>query len=453
MNVSLEKLNDVTAKLIVAVEEKDYAEKVNKDLKEIGRTQQFPGFRKGHVPFSQIVRRFGKQVKSDVINREVYEQVVKYIDDNKLHILGEPLPVEVKEISMEQPDYTFEYEIGLAPEINIDLTAETVPYYTIAVSDEMAEEQDKALRERFGAQVPGEEVDGKALVKGAIMELNADGSVKETEDAIQVVNGIVAPMYFTDKYEADKFIGKHVGDKVVFNPAKTCNGNVNELASMLQIDKEKAAGVTADFELAISEIIVVRLAEHNEEFFTNVFGKDKVADEAQYNTELRNMIAAQLAPNSDALFRYQIEKILVEKYGNFELPAEFLKKWLVVRNEGLTAENIEEEYTKLVPAFKWELVKGAVAESLEIKIDEEDMIGFAKMVAARQFAQYGMTNLSEEIFEDYAKRMMADKNTRRQIAEQVSDAKLFNGIKAKVNLDNKEVSLDDFKKIAEEAQK
>lgn len=453
MNVSLEKLNDVEGKITVSVEEQDYASELTKKLKEIGRTHDFPGFRKGHVPYAQLVRRFGRDVKSDIINNEVYKAVINYIEENKLHILGEPLPVEVKEISMEGKDYTFEYEVGIAPEINVDLTAETLPYYEITVTDQMMSEQDTALRERFGAQVPGEEVDEKALVKGAIMELNADGTVKETEDAIQVVSGIVAPMYFTDKEESAKFIGRHVGDKVVFNPFKTCNGNVNELASMLQIDKERAEGLTADFELAISEIIVVRPAEHNEEFYTNVFGKDKVADEEQYNNELRAMIARQLAPNSDELFRYQAQKQLVEKFGNFELPAEFLKKWLVVRNEELTAENIDEEYNKLIPVFKWELIKGKIAEMLEIKVEEAELVNYAKMIAYRQFAQYGMTNLTEDIFEDYAKRILAKRETRSQIAEQVFDVKMFNAVKAKATVDNKTVTLDEFKTIAEEAQK
>lgn len=453
MNVSLEKLNDVEGKITVSVEEQDYASELTKKLKEIGRTHDFPGFRKGHVPYAQLVRRFGRDVKSDIINNEVYKAVINYIEENKLHILGEPLPVEVKEISMEGKDYTFEYEVGIAPEINIDLAGETLPYYEITVTDQMMTDQDNALRERFGAQVPGEEVDEKALVKGAIMELNADGTVKESEDAIQVVSGIVAPMYFTDKEEAAKFLGRHVGDKVVFNPFKTCNGNVNELASMLQIDKERAEGITADFELAISEIIVVRPAEHNEEFYTNVFGKDKVADEEQYNNELRAMIARQLAPNSDELFRYQAQKQLVEKFGNFELPAEFLKKWLVVRNEELTAENIDEEYNKLIPVFKWELIKGKIAEMLEIKVEESELVNYAKMIAYRQFAQYGMTNLTEDIFEDYAKRILAKRETRSQIAEQVFEVKMFNAIKAKATVDNKTVTLDEFKTIAEEAQK
>ncbi len=453
MNVSFEKLNDVEGKIIVNVEESDYKAKVEAEIKKIGRTHSIPGFRKGHVPMGQLVRMFGKQVKSDVLNQEVYEAVVKYIQDNKLGILGEPLPVDVKEISIEQKDFTFAYEIGLAPaiEINLDKSV-TLDYYPIKVSDEMAEQQDKMLRERFGKQEPGQEFEERALVKGVLMELNADGTVKSDEDAIQVTAGIVAPFLFKSKEEAAKFEGKKVGDKVVFNPSASCEGNVAELSSMLNIDKERAAEVKADFELAISEIIVNRLAEYGQEFYDDVFGKDKVTSEEDYHKNVTAMIAAQLAPNSENLFQYTTEKALVEKYGNFELPAEFLKKWLVARNEGLTSENIDAEYEKMVPSIKWQLVKERVAQQAGVKIEKEDLENFAKAIAAQQLAQYGMYNLGDDVLADYAKRILEDKNSRSHIIEQVGDRKLFDAIKNLVTVDVKEVTLDEFKEIAQKAQ-
>lgn len=453
MNVSFEKLNDVEGKIIVNVEESDYKAKVESEIKKIGRTHNIPGFRKGHVPMGQLVRMFGKQVKSDVLNQEVYEAVVNYIRDNKLGILGEPLPVEVKEISIEQKDFTFAYEIGLAPELDINLDkSTTLDYYPIKVSDEMQEQQDKMLRERFGKQEPGQEFEERALVKGVLMELNADGSVKTDDDAIQVTAGIVAPFLFKSKEEAAKFEGKKVGDKVVFNPSASCEGNVAELSSMLNIDKDRAAEVKADFELAISEIIVNRLAEYGQEFYDDVFGKDKVTSEEDYHKNVTAMIAAQLAPNSENLFQYTTEKALVEKYGNFELPAEFLKKWLVARNEGLTAENIDAEYDKMVPSIKWQLIKERIAQQAGVKIEKEDLENYAKAIAAQQLAQYGMYNLGDDVLADYAKRILDDKNSRAHIIDQVGDRKLFDAIKNLATIDVKEVSLDEFKEVAEKAQ-
>lgn len=451
MQVTLEKTGELDGIIKVDVVQDDYIAKVNQELKEIGRERVIPGFRKGHVSLEQLRRRFGKEVKSHVLNEEVYHAVIDYIRENKVNILGEPLPVEVKEISLDQPDYTFEYEIGYAPEISapIDDTL-TLPYYTIAVDDKLVADQDQALRERFGAQVPGEEVDAKALVKGAIMELNEDGTVKTDEGAVQVVDGIVAPMYFTDKEQAALFDGKKVGDKVRFNPWKTCDGHAAELSSMLHISKEQAADMKADFEMAISEIIVLKPAEHNEEFYKEVFpGNAEVTDEEKYYAELRNMIAAQLAPNSDQLFMRDTREALIEKYGNFDLPAAFLKKWLVARNEGLTAENVDAEYEKMVPAIKWELLQGKISGDLEIKVTEEDMLNFAKGVAYRQFMQYGMTNMDDETLTNYAKRILEDKDTARRMAEDLADRKMFNAIRAKAHIDEKTVSLDEFKAMAQ----
>lgn len=451
MNVSIEKIDNVNGKITVSIEENDYKDKVTSELKRIGKTHTLPGFRKGHVTVDQLRRRFGKQVKSDVINQEVYEAVINYIRDNKLAILGEPLPVEVKEIDMNSVDYTFEYEIGLTPEINVDLKKVTLPYYNIEVSKEMVDEQDANFRERFGNQVPGEEVDEKALVKGSIMELNEDGSVKDSEDAIQVVGGIIAPMYLKDKEEADKFIGKKLNDKVVFNPYKACEGDVTRLASMLNLDKEKAAEAKGDFEMSIAEIIVVKPAELNEEYYKNIFGPDKVKTEEEYFEAIKQMISAQISGNSEMLFHMQAEKQLIEEYGNFELPQEFLKKWLVRRNEGLTAENIDEEFEKMIPSLKWQLIKERIAAVAEVKIEEADVQNHAKAIARQQFAQYGMTNVEDDMLADYAKRILEDKNSRSRIIEEAGDAKLFEAIKQTAKIEAKAVSVDEFKSIAEKA--
>ncbi len=450
MNVTFEKNGNVSGVLTVAVAENDYKDKVAKELKEIGKKHAIPGFRPGHVPAGELKRRFGKQVTSDVINQEVYDAVIKYIQENKLAVLGEPIPVEVKELDLKnEKDFTFSYEIALAPEINVALDKEEhVPYYTIEVTDEMVSEQDARFRERFGAQIPGEEVEPNALVKGTIMELNEDGTVKTTDDAIQMLNGIVAPMYFKDKAEAEKFIGKKLNDKVVFNPWKTCEGNPTELSSMLGVDKDKAADVKGDFEFAISEIIVLRPAELGQELYDNVFGKDKVTDEAGYREGIKEMIAGELKRNSEMMFRADTEKMMLDKYGNMELPAEVLKKWLMRRHEELTPENIDEEYAKMEIGLKWQLIKERLGELCQIKIDEQDLINHAKMIAAMQLAQYGMTNLDDSVLTDYAKRILADKNSRPRIVEEVGDAKLYDAIKEKITVDDKTVSLDEFKELA-----
>ena len=394
MNINLEKIDNMTAKIVVSVDENDYAAKVTEELKKIGRTHTIPGFRKGHVPASQLMRRFGRDVKSDVINREVIDRVFDYIKEQNLQVLGEPLPVERKEISLDVKDYTFEYEIGLAPEIGLNLNKEVnMPYYQIEVSQQMVDGQDEGFRKRFGSREAAEEVDATAIVKGVIMELNEDGSIKESEDAIQVTNGMIGVFQIQSEEQRALFVGKKINDKVTFNASELCGGNVAEIASMLNIEKDQAAEVKSNFEMAISEILVVKLAERNQEYFDEVFGRDKVHNEEEYFAKLKEIISADLAQYSDQRFRNDSEKQLLEMAGKFELPETFLKKWLLARNPEAKAEEIDSEFGSILDSLRWQLVKERVAKQLEIKIEEEDIKSYARSLAAHQLAQYGMMNM------------------------------------------------------------
>lgn len=450
MNISFEKIGDVAGKLTVNVEENDYKAKVNAELKKIGATHNIPGFRKGHINIDQLRRRFGKDVMSDVINETVYHAVIDYIKENKINILGQPLPEKVVAVNMDQKDYTFAYEVGLAPELNIEVDKNvTLPYYTIDITDQMLEDQDKSLRERFGAQVPGEEVDNKAVIKGTIMELNADGTVKESEDAIQVINGIVAPFYFKNKEEEQKFIGKKLNDKVVFNPYNSCEGNVAELSSMLNIDKDKAAEVKGNFEMVITEIIVVKPAEHNQEFFDNVFGRDKVHNDEEYNQALKEMISNSFRGTTDYYFNTITRDYFVDKYGaDMKLPEDFLIKWLTYTNpEAAKDADMKKEYAEMLPSLKWQIISDRIADQLKVSIDNDDVLARAKFIARQQFNQYGIYNIDEETVTDTAKRILADKNYSRRIAEEVSELKLFAVIREAVTIDLKTVSFEEFSKM------
>lgn len=449
MEIKFEKTGEACGKITVSITEADYADKVTAKLKEIGKKHVIPGFRKGHIAVPELRKRFGRDVKSEVINDEVFHAVFEYIDKEKLQILGQPLPCGTTEIDMKTPDYTFSYDVALWPELNITLDKSvSLPFYKIEVSDEMMAEQDKNLRERFGAQVPGEEVDAKAVVKGSIMELNADGTVKTDADAIQVVAGIVAPFLFKGTEEADKFLGKHVGDKIVFNPRKAAGEQVAEVASMLNIDKEAAENVTADFEFVISEIIVLKLAEHNQDFYDDVFGKDKVHTEEEYNTQLRTMIEASLAPNSYQLFNRDAHDYLVKNYSDMKLDEALLKRWILLQDKNLTAEALDKEFENMLPGIKWEIISGDVARQLEVKVTEDDLLARASFIARQQMQQYGMYNMDEETVTDMAKRILAEKTYRRRIAEEMEEAKTFDAMRNAITVEEKTVSLDEFRKLA-----
>lgn len=450
MDIKFEKTGEARGVITVALTEADYADKVTEKLKEIGKTHTIPGFRKGHISVAQLRQRFGREVKSEAINDTVINAVFDYIQKENIKILGQPIPADATAIDLKQTDYTFTYDVALWPAIDLKLDKDvTLPFCTIAVSDEMVADQDKQLRERFGAQVPGDEVDDKAVVKGSIMELNEDGTVKETEDAIQVVAGIVAPFLFKDKEEADKFLGKKVGDKIRFNPFKAADGSAPELASMLNIDKDKAAEVKADFEFVISEIIVLKLAELGEDFYKDVFGPDKVHNEEEYNQAVRAMIAAQLAPNSFQLFNRDTHGYLMEHYGEMTLDTELLKKWLLHTNKELTAEELDKDFDNMLPGIKWEILTSDVNDKLQVKVTDEILNARANAIARQQLQQYGMYNMDDETIADMARRILADRQLARQIHDQCEEIAMFDAIRNAVTIEEKTVSLDEFKAMAE----
>lgn len=450
MNVTFEKTGDARGLVTVTVAEADYTEKVNDKLKQIGKTHTVPGFRKGHISLPELRKRFGREVKSEAINDVVINAVFDYIKENNIKLIGQPLPAESKEIDLKETDYTFTYDVALWPEINLVLNKDVkLPFYTIDVTKEMIDEQDKALCERFGAQQPGDEVDAKAVVKGTIMQLDENGAVMTGDDAIQMVNGIVAPFLFKDKAEADKFLGKHVNDKVVFNPSKACDGNVAELSSMLNIDKDKAADVKSDFEFAISEIIVLKLAEHAQDLYDDVFGKDKVHTDEEYFEGVKNMIAASLYPNSVQLNNRDIHDYLMDKYAaDVKVDADLLKRWIHLNNPETKMEDIDKDFDNMLPGIKWELISGTVTDLLKVEVTEADLNAQANALARQQLQQYGMYNMDDETIADMAKRILNDKQIRQRIHSQVEEIKLFNSVRDAITLEEKHVSLDEFKKLA-----
>lgn len=446
MNISFEKIDNVNAKVTVTLEEADYKEKIAKTLKEIRQTRPEKGYRPGHVPMALIEKKYGKPVKYDVINREVSEALFNYIKEQDLNVLGNPVADKDESFDLDQTEFKFTFRLGLAPEMDTHVNKDLhVPYYTIKVSDEMVDRQDEMFTKRLGKQEPGETVEPNALVKGVITELNEDGTAKE--GGVVVENGIVSPEYFKSDAQKELFVGKHVGDMVRFNPAETCEANPAEMASMLNIDKDDVENHKGDFNFEIKEIIVLRPAEHDQEYYDKIFGADKVHNEEEYKNALREMIAAQLKNDSDYRFRLDAKNDIMKAVGDVELPDAVLKDYLMQQNEALSAENIDNEYAALRSDLIWQLLRDRIAKQLDIKLEEADIRGLAGVIARQQLAQYGITNLPDDGLKYYVDNLLKDENHRRNIAEQALDLKLFNGIRASVTVDEKEVSIDDFNKL------
>lgn len=445
MKIDYAKVNDVIGEITMVVEESDYADKVKKQLKEIGKKHAEPGFRPGHVPAGLIEKKYGKAVKYDEINKLVGEAIFDYIKENKINVLGNPIPDKANAINDDVKEFTLKFKVGVAPEFEVKIDKDLhIPYYNIKVTDEMVDRQDEALRRRFGKQEPGEEVDATALVKGVITELNEDGTVKD--GGVVVENGIVAPQYFKSEDQRNLFVGKHVEDSVVFNPAATCESNPTEMASMLNLPKEEAEKHQGDFRFDIKEIIVLKPAELNEEFFKEAFG-DNVKDETEYRDAVRKMIESSLTGDQNYRFTIDAEKAIRKEVGDIELPDEVLKEFLISQNEALNEENIDKEYDQIRSQLIWDLEKDKMLNALEIKVEEADLQNTARLMARNQFAQYGMTNVPDDAVEHYAEEILKDEKARNTIYRQTSDMKLFNAIRAAVSLDEKEVSVDEFNEL------
>ena len=446
----MEKVDNVNGFITVSLAENDYQDKVKKELKQIGMRYPEKGFRPGHVPAGLLQKKYGKEVLVEVVNREIYDALMNHIQENKLNILGEPVLANAEEVNFDtDKDFTFKFELGFAPEINLTFDKNiTVPYYNIEVDDDMVKKQDEALCRRFGKQVPGEEVNATAVVKGSMAELNEDGS--EKEGGIKVESTIVSPQYFKNEDQKTLFLGKKVNDDVVFNPSATCEGNVAELASMLNTDNDKA-NTQSNFKMTIKEIIVVQDAEHNQEFFDNVFGKDKVKTEEEYIAKLKEIIAIQLKNDSNYRFTIDVEKILKDKVGSLELPAEFLKKWLLKqdKNGKHTPESIDDDFAKMVPDLEWQLIKEKAVKDLGVKVEDADIIEVAKLIAQQQFAQYGMANMPDDVVEKYAKEILENKEYRQRIIERAVEDKMFHGIREAVNAEEKTVPVAEFNALFE----
>lgn len=451
MNISL-KNNDVVSGIIkLEIVKADYADQVEKSLRGFRQKANVPGFRKGMVPMGMVKKMYGKHVLVEEVNKLVSENLYSYIRENKINILGEPLPneTEQKEINFDtQEDFEFCFDVALAPEINISLDKQdSLPYYQVIVDEEMIEKQLESYRSNFGSYDPAEEVEEKDLVKGTVAELE-NGTPKE--GGIVVEAAVLMPMYIKDEEEKAKFIGAKNNTVIVFNPNKAYEGAEAEIASLLKVDKAVVAGITGDFSFEITEITRHKGAEMNQELFDKVFGEGSVTSEEDFKAKVRETLAEQFTPQSDYKFLMDSRSVLVQKAGEMQFAENLLKRWLQVANEKNTKEKIDNDYPNIIEDLKYHLIKENIVKDNNLKIEDADVENFAKRVAKAQFAQYGMLSVPEDVLANYAKDMLKNKETMQNILDRAVEEKLAGWLKEQVNLEVKEVSAEDFGKLFEE---
>ena len=456
MNVNFEQIDAVNGMLTVELKREDFAADVNKEVAQMGVRHPLRGFRPGKAPKSLLMKFYGPSVTADVVDRMVGRAVYDYIRENKLQILGEPLPNEDTKVDiMKDEEMTFKYDLGMAPAIELKLNKRiNVPYYNIEVTDQMIDDAIAHDRKRLGTLVDGEESDKESMLRGSMAELDEQGNDKE--NGIKVERTVISPRYMADDDEAAKFVGVKVGDTFTFNPHKAYNGNTAELSGLLNVDRADA-DVKSDFRITIEEIKVNKDAEMNEEFFKGVLGTETdVKDEAAFREAMRDMIAKANIPESNYRFTVDAQRILTEKAGEMPLPEEFLKRFLKLRREQDEKQNVEvtdEEAQNMFKQLRWQLVKDHLAQALEIKVEKEDIDTAAFIFAQQQLSQYGIYNAPEDLIKQQAERFMQDDRARDAIQEHALDNKFYAAVKEAVKVNEKSISVEDFRKLYEKDEK
>jgi trigger factor len=445
MNIVRENVDNVNAVLKVTVEKADYEKTVAGQLKEYRQKASIPGFRPGKVPASLIKRKFGTAVLVEEVNKLLSRNLSTYLIDEKVNILGEPLPNEElqKEINWNTDEnFEFAFDIAVAPEINISIDEKNeFDYYTIAVTDEMVQKQIEIAEMQLGTNVPDDEVKDNSSVRGDFVQLDENG--EEVEDGIQPKEVLIAIDRLKDEEIKTEFIGKKKDDVLIFDPVKAFE-NRHEVGHMLNISHEQADELNSNFKFTITEILKFEKAELNEELFKKLYGEEteiKTIDD--FKNQIREDLAKNLSYSSDHKFALDLRTKMVEE-NNLEIPEAFLKRWLIASNKELTEEQVENEFGLFIDDLKWQLIVGNIVKNNELKVTSEEISDFGRQMARAQFNQYGMYDIPEEQLESFAKMILDKPEERERIYKKIQEDKVVNVVKEKATLLKKVVDQKEF---------
>lgn len=443
MNVKFEKIDAVNGLITVEMEKADYAEKVEKALKDMRKKAQLPGFRPGQVPMGLLKKRFGAEATAEQINRLLGEKLFGYIREEKLNVLGEPMPSEKQQpVDFEtQESMTFLFDVALAPEFDAKLSdKDSVDFYNIEVTDDMVENQVKAFAGRAGRQEKVQEYQSRDMVKGILGQLDENGSV--LEGGVQVEGAVMLPEYFKNDDEKKKFEGAKVNDVLTLNVYKAYDGNKAELKSLLKVDEAQVESLTGDFSYQIEEISRYVPAEVNQELFDQIYGEGKVNSEDEFRATIKKGLEEEYANDSDYKFALDLRTYLEGRIGEVSYSEPMLKRIMQANNPG--KEISDEEFQNSVKELTWHLIKEQLSDQFELKVEQADVLETAKMVARMQFAQYGMPNVPEDALTNYANQMLQNKQQAEGLVARTVENKIVAKAKEIVKLNEKKVSMDEF---------
>ena len=451
MEITLQNVSDVKGMLTVKLVKADYEPKVEKALKTFRQKANIPGFRPGMVPMGLIKKQYGSAVKAEEINKMLQEAVYSYLKENKVDMLGEPLPNEDQQKQLDfdtMDELEFLYDLALAPKFDATLTAEdTLPYYTIQISDEMVNNQVNMYTQRNGRYEKVEEYADNDMVKGLMCQLDENGNT--VEGGIQAEDAVVLPKYMKNAAQTALFEGTKVGDVITITPREAYDGNEAELASLLKISKEEAANVNGNFSYQIAEITRYVPGDLTQEIFDQVYGEGAVSSEEEFRARVKEDLTKQFVPESDYKFLIDVREYVMNRIGELKFADDVLKRIMHINNPDKDDAYVDEHYANTIKELSWHLVKEQLVEKAGIKLEENDLLEQAKANVRAQFAQYGMTNVPEDMLTNYATEMMKKKESIEGLVNRAIETRLAASLKQTVKLDEKSVSLEEFNKMFE----
>ncbi|AXG69551.1 trigger factor [Kordia sp. SMS9] len=435
MNITRENIDTLNAVVTVNIEKEDYSDKVTKILMDYKKTANIPGFRKGHVPLGLVKKQYGKAVLVDEVNKLLQESLNKYLVEEKLDILGNPLPRMQEELDWDAESFSFEFELGLAPEFNVDLQENAITQYTIVADDKMIDGQIENIRKQYGKLISQDEVTEESEVTGIF-------SNEEKEIENNVTFGLDK---IKGKRNLNKFVGTKVGDTVTLKTKGLFNDD-HDLMNFLKVSHDDVHDLDIEVSFKINEANTRELAELNQELFDKLFGEGNVSSLEEAKQKIKEDAERQFVQQSDQRLLNDVTEGLIENT-KFDLPADFLKKWIQSAGEQeLTPEQAEEEYSKSEKGLRYQLIQDRLVKDNEVQVEFEDLKEFAKQMIRVQMAQFGQMNPSDEELEGIAARILSNQEEVRRLTDQLLSQKLLDLFKEKAKLETKEVTYENFVK-------
>ena len=451
MKIAFDCADKINGLLTMTIEQADYQEKVEKTLKEYRKKAQVPGFRPGMVPMGMIKKQYGTAVKVDEVNRLLGEKLYEYIRENKIQMLGDPLPNTEKQVAQDfekEGDLTFVFDIAVAPEFEAKLSGkDKIAYYTIDVDDKLIGQQVEMYQSQAGEFVKADVFSGNDTITGDLRQLDENGNT--LEGGITTEAGMVMPAYIKEESQKKLFDGCKAGDIITFNPKKAYPDNDAEVAALLKVKKEDVADLTADFSFQVTEIRHFQPAEVNQALFDRVFGEGNVKDEKEFREKIAEQLKAHFVGSSDYKFMLDVREHLEKKVGKLEFPEALLKRIMLNNNKDKGEDFVEKNFEASINELKWHLIKEQIVAAQKIEIKDEDLKAVAKNAMRAQFAQYGMSNVPDDVLENYAEEQLKKRENIDNFVDRAIDLKLTEVLKNVVKLDEKAISLDDFNKLLE----